>query len=84
MSNTIHEETFFWNYYHKGYMEPGSYINIEVIDGKPYINESTHGCGGSYKTVDMDVLIEFIILIILRCLSKLDRRCKAIQNELWG
>ena len=58
---TGHEETFFWNYYHKGSVEPGSYINIKVIDGKPYINESTHGCGGSYKTVDMDVLIEFII-----------------------
>ena len=42
-------------------MEPGSYVNIKVIDGKLYINESTHGCGGSYKNVDMDVLVEFII-----------------------
>ena len=58
---TGYEEMFFWNYYYKGSVEPGSYVNIEVIDGKPYINESTHGCGGNYKNVDMDVLVEFII-----------------------
>ena len=58
---TGYEVMFFWNYYHKGSVEPGSYISISVIDGKPYICESTHGCGGSYKNVDMDVLIEFII-----------------------
>ena len=52
---------FFWNYYHKGGVEPGSYINVYMIDGKPYIHESTHGCGGYNKTIDMDVLIEFII-----------------------
>ena len=56
-----YEEMFFWNYYHKGSVEPGSYIDIQIIDGKPYINESTHGCGGNYKKVDMDVLVEFII-----------------------
>jgi hypothetical protein len=58
---TGYEEMFFWNYYHKGSVEPGSYINIQFVDGKPYINESTHGCGGNYKNVDMDVLVEFII-----------------------
>lgn len=51
----------FWNYYHRGGVEPGSYIDIQVYNGKPYIKESTHGCGGNYKDVDMDVLLEFII-----------------------
>ena len=58
---TGNEEMFFWNYYHKGGVEPGSYINVYMIDGKPYIHESTHGCGGYNKTIDMDALIEFII-----------------------
>ena len=58
---TGYEEMFFWNYYHKGSVEPGSYIHVYMIDGKPYIHESTHGCGGYNKTIDMDVLIEFII-----------------------
>ena len=58
---TGHEDMFFWNYYHKGGVEPGSYIDVEVVDGKPYICEGTHGCGGSNKNVDMDVLVEFII-----------------------
>lgn len=58
---TGHEEMFFWNYYHKGGVEPGSYINVYMIDGKPYIHESTHGCGGYNKTIDLDTLIEFII-----------------------
>jgi len=58
---TGHEKMFFWNYYHKGSVEPGSYISIHVIDGKPYIKEGTHGCSGSNKNVDMDVLVEFII-----------------------
>lgn len=58
---TGNEEMFFWNYYHKGGVEPGSYINVYMIDGKPYIHESTHGCGGYNKTIGMDALIEFII-----------------------
>ena len=58
---TEHENIFFWNYYHKGSVEPGSYIDVYMIDGKPYIHEGTHGCGGYTKTIDMDVLIEFII-----------------------
>ena len=58
---TGYENMFFWNYYHKGGVEPGSYIDVEVVDGKPYICEGTHGCGGSNKNVDMDVLVEFII-----------------------
>ena len=58
---TGNEEMTFWNYYHRGGVEPGSYIDIQVYNGKPYIKESTHGCGGNYKDVDMDVLLEFII-----------------------
>ena len=58
---TDNEEMLFWNYYHRGGVEPGSYIYVRFAEGKPYVREATHGCSGSTKTVDMDVLAEFII-----------------------
>ncbi|MCR4791716.1 MAG: HAD family hydrolase [Lachnospiraceae bacterium] len=58
---TENVEMSFWNYYHRKGVEPGSYIDIQILDGKPYIKEGTHGCNGNYKNVDMDVLLGFII-----------------------
>ena len=58
---TIKDQLTFWNYYHRCSPDPGSYITVHVVDGKAMLQESNHGWNSSYKRVDMDVLVEFII-----------------------
>ena len=51
----------FWNYYHQRSSDPGSYVDVAVVNGKALIKESNHGWSGNYRSIGLDELAEFII-----------------------
>ena len=57
---TIEQELEFWNFYHKGYSDPGEYITAYVDNGKAILHRANHGWSSGYMAVSIDDLIDLI------------------------